>query len=62
MLHPGCGQADIVFLVEHLQGDTQDDVNHEALFIKKIARGWDIDGGDVRVGVLAYDKEVKEVR
>jgi len=47
-------------MIEHLPGDSLSAVNKEAHFIKYLANGWKIDDGHVRVGVLAYDKEVKE--
>jgi len=56
----GCHKAEVVFSVEHLRGDSETDVDHEALFIMNMANGWKIDNSHVRVGVLAYDKEVKE--
>ena len=58
---PGCHKAEVIFMVEHLRGDSEKDVDDEAIFIRNMANGWKIDDGHVRVGVLAYDKEVKEV-
>jgi hypothetical protein len=47
-------------MVEHMRGDTRNDVDHEADFIRNLVKGWPIDDDGVRVGVLTYDREIKE--
>jgi len=43
-----------------VRGDDRHDVDHEADFIINLVHGWRIDDNHVSIGVVSYDKEVKE--
>ena len=56
---PGCTEAEIVFMVEHMRDDSRYDVDHEADMIRNFVEGWDLD--KVRVAVTLYEHHVTEV-
>jgi len=57
----GCGQAEVVFMIEYSRGDSRTDVDHEGDFIKAIITQWKVDDSNVRVGIVAYHDTVQEV-
>merc|ERR1719239_1642822 len=57
----GCHKSEIVFLLEHLRSDSRADLDHQADLVKHLVDGWRIDDNHVRVGVVTYSNEIKEI-
>lgn len=57
----GCGQKEIVFMIEYARGDTADDIDHEGDFIKRLVQQWNVNDQNIRVGVVVYHDTVQEV-
>jgi len=57
----GCGEHEVVFLIEYARGDSRLDVDHEGDFIKAIIDSWKVDDRNVRIGIVTYHDTVQEV-
>jgi len=57
----GCGQKEIVFMIEYSRGDSYFDVDHEGDFIKRLIGEWNVNSNNVRVGIVTYHDTVREV-
>merc|ERR1712200_393212 len=55
-----CKDAEIVFMIEYAKGMDIFDVDHEGDFLKTMIDAYDVAGGQIRVGVVAYHDTVYE--
>ena len=57
----GCGDADVVFLIEHSQVDTGSSIDHQGDTVMELMNLWADHNKAIRVGVVAYNNQVDAV-